>query len=122
MRNFKYAVGDKEYVLSPEEHGQILLLVEKGKSGLMILRGGKLILNLAFIRSANETDDLTAVQEKLREETLKLPMESEKTYQEKRASGQGFMKATHEEFYARMNWEHGENCSCKEAAKEVRKL
>lgn len=110
--NYRYRVDNADIIVSPEEDQKIKNDIKAGKS-ICFLRNDMLAINVNFIRYIKETDSLTEEQEHNREEVKKLPEQTEKTYQEKRASGQGFLRITHEEFYARMKWEHKPDCVCK---------
>jgi len=51
---YNYKVTGDEYALTEAEHKYIAGLIEKGKSGLVVLRKGELFLNLNLISSVHE--------------------------------------------------------------------
>ncbi|MDE2015903.1 MAG: hypothetical protein KGI72_05270 [Patescibacteria group bacterium] len=110
MKNWRYKIDGEELILSEAEHEEIAEGIRR-KSSLIVLRGGTLAINPAFIRGFRLTERLTEPQESERIKTPMLP-------DGRRTSG-GFLRfgdftaATHEEFWERMGWEHGENCGCR---------
>lgn len=55
--NYKYKIGMDEYVLTGNEHKQVVEFIHaKGGKGLLILRGGDLMFKVENIRSVNKTD------------------------------------------------------------------
>lgn len=106
--NYRYKLVKSEYILDEEEHKKCLSGMAGGKP-IVILRGGKLILNMNHLVSSNETGELTEKQEKDRENSLKL----EQVQRESQGSGRDFMKEVHASFYKKMGWEHGSQCACK---------
>ena len=116
--NYKYRIDkDVEFVLSGEEHEKVKQSVAQGNNNVF-LRDGSLMINMPFVRSINETDDMTDMELKKKSETLRLRGE-ELTLAQERAHGHNFLAKTHDAFYANMGWEHGENCICKKNVKYV---
>ncbi len=71
MKNHRYHFINEDYIVSLEEHQYILNSLKQGKTQI-ILREGKLILNLSLGFAATETDKLTDDQEIQKSKTLKL--------------------------------------------------
>ena len=107
--NLKYKFFSKdEIILSKEEHDRVFEETGKGKS-LIVLRGGKIVINPASISIVLETGELTDIQLEKRELTLKLP-ESGKGFN----IDQDFYKKKHFLYYEKMSWLHKEDCVCKD--------
>lgn len=102
MANFKYKMIGASHVLTQAEHEFCQSEFKKGKT-VIAVRGGKIGINMSSV-SWNTTDEFTEEQIEERERIIKLPEQSEKTYQEKRATGQSYLAATHKEFYKKMAW------------------
>jgi hypothetical protein len=100
MRNFRYRLVDVDYILSEEEHEKVKEFVAKGNNNIF-LRGGSLMINMSFVRSINETDELTDMQLAERSKILKL---EQGNLSEEREKGRVFLQNTHNEFYERMKW------------------
>ena len=62
MIYFTYRVGDAVYELNENEHRQVLEAIEKGRTGLVVLREGELIFNLSFIRSVQVDEESVRLQ------------------------------------------------------------
>lgn len=73
--NYKYKLIDKEFILSEEEHIKVNSAYKEsgGKSVVHYLRGGKLMVNLNFVASINETHELTDSQIQERDKRMELP-------------------------------------------------
>ena len=69
--NFIYRLIDVEYVLSQKEHNEVLESVKRGKNNI-VLRSGNLMINMAFVRSWNETVKESDLDIKAREDALRL--------------------------------------------------
>lgn len=110
--NWKYSIDREDIILSVEEHDKVQAGIATG-SDIISLRDNILGIAPKAIRKWKPTDELTDEQEQQRLRQFKLPEISQYTEQWERKSGQGFMRATHEEFYQRMGWEHKKNCICK---------
>ncbi len=82
--NYKYKTIDKAIIVSEEEH-KAITKQHAEKKQIIYLRGGKLMLNMAFVGYINETEDLTDREIEKREEYLKLPPEerSQQTFTKK---------------------------------------
>lgn len=107
--NYKYSVGDEEFILSEDEHNKILQSNEVGK--IVFLRGGTLGINISHIKAVQPTEKLTNPQEDKIEELKKIaPPKEVSSF---RGSGRGFVKLTHDDFYKRMGWEHKLDCICR---------
>ena len=109
--NYKYKMIDAEYVLTEQEHTYCVDQFKKGKS-IILLREGKLGINMNFLKSWNETDHKTDSQE---QQVLKLPSAflPEGSLDDGRRRAQGFIKISHDDFFAKMGWKHKEDCLCK---------
>ena len=68
-----------------------------------------MMINAPFIRYFKETDAETEIEKVATNETLKL------LQGEIRGGGNAvaFLKETHNDFYAKMGWEHKADCACK---------
>ncbi len=110
--NYRYKIDDLVVVLSEEEDGFVTGEIKKGAS-VVYLRGDKFAINVNFIRYRKETSELTPEQEERRYEQRSLPAETETAAASRRRSVGEMLRATHEEMYARMGWEHGPDCVCK---------
>ena len=77
--NYGYKTIDKNIIVSGEEHAQITEQYKSGKS-IIYLREGKLMINMAFVGSIKETDDMTDTEIRKRDEYLKLPPEKREGY------------------------------------------
>ena len=93
--NYRYCVGDKEYILTQEEHERVDGVLEQG--GLIRLRGGNIVLNLSFFKSCNETSEMTESQQS---NYLKLKGPEVK----RSGNGLAYLKSSKKGFYERMGW------------------
>lgn len=73
-KNYRYSFTDKDVVVSPQEHEAILEHIKQERK-LIILRGGKLVLNTDMMRYSVETDEMTATEEAKRDAYAALPIE-----------------------------------------------
>jgi len=75
MIYYTYHVDNKSYSLNEEEHRQVVDIIKAGKTGLVILRNGKLIINLSFIRSVEVDEESVRMdgQEKQNFKRLSMP-------------------------------------------------
>lgn len=56
--NYKYKIGLDEYILTSDEHKQVVEIIHANKGkGLAILRGGDLMFKVENIRLVSKTDD-----------------------------------------------------------------
>jgi hypothetical protein len=109
--NYRYKLLEKDYVLSQEEHDLVTESIKQRKPSVF-LRNGTLMINMNFVAAISTTDDPTEVESQNARTVMKLP-ESTKSLKEDRKKGREFFRATHNEMYARMGWEHPDDCSCK---------
>ena len=79
MKNWRYRIDDRDFILSSEEHKKIQEAISGGKS-LIYLREGTLIINTSFIRYVKDTDSPTEIEEKKHEELMKLKPEERGTF------------------------------------------
>lgn len=63
--NHKYKVGMDEYILTPNEHRQVVEFIHARGKGLVVLRGGNLMFKVEAIRSVNLTDHEAEGQERV---------------------------------------------------------
>jgi len=76
--NYKYQVGDETIILSNEEHYKVVNAQQGGVGRVLFLRDGSLGINPAHIKSITETNQLTAPQEKEKQEKMKFTLEAPK--------------------------------------------
>lgn len=83
--NYEYKTIDKNIIVSKIEHKQITEQYKNGKS-IIYLRDGNLMINMAFVGSIKETDELTNMEIKTKDEYLRLPPEkrSQATFTERK--------------------------------------
>lgn len=119
--NHRYHFLNEDHVISEEEHQYVLRSLREGRAQI-ILRNGKLIMNLVLAFSAVETERLTLEQEEKLHATLRL--ESARSEAKEMAGGDGifFLIKTHFPFYEKMGWEHNEECICKIGSAQFKSL
>ena len=104
--NWRYTYNKEDMIVSNEEHQQILEGIRQ-KGTLVILRGGKLGINPAFVRKFVETQQLTDEQEVQRTKQLSL---EERPYQAPTPSEREANRKKHDEFMMKfggkkINWD-----------------
>ncbi len=111
--NYRYRMIDADFVLSKQEHEYCVAQFKKG-TNIIALRNDTFLVNMAMLKSASPTDLPTDAQYALRMDPARLlPGRGERDVLEIRRAVRPFMRATHEEYYARMGWPHGDDCICK---------
>ena len=110
---------DTDIILSEEEHKQVLGDVSQGKT-LVILRGGKLIVNFAQLKYSKETEQPTKIQEEEKEKRLQLASQGADVklllgdkVPESVTQKSSYIAQTHKAFFARMKWPHAKTCDGK---------
>ena len=84
--NYKYRIGLKEFVLTQQEHEQVVEKLNAREKGLVILRGGDMIFKLEQIGSVNKTDDRTEIK------VLSTPPLLQETPVERKKRGEGWTR------------------------------
>ncbi len=105
MKNWKYRIDANDVILSDAEHEKIKQGI-KDKLPIIELREGSLAVNPSFIRFYSRTDKNTEPEER---ERLRSFAQSAAGL---RPVGE-WLSQHHDQFYAKMGWEHGESCSCR---------
>ena len=72
--NYLIKIGDKDVIISKEEYEEIKEGI-KNKSNLIFLRNGNLCINPISIKLIKETDEMTDIEIKQKDEYLRLPPE-----------------------------------------------
>ena len=107
MSNFRYHFIGRSYVLTEQEHEQCVAAMKAGNTKV-VLRAGKLMIDMALLASWNETQDLTDAQTdpgQMRLPGSQQPSGSSpawRTQEEKEA----YFRKYHAETYAKMGWAH----------------
>lgn len=104
MSNYRYKLDGEEVILSPEEHMAVQLQIKTGQHAILIMRGGKLGLNTAFMRMFKESNRPTEVQERARMDRPALDAAKATPISPEAR------QRIHEMTYKSMGWEHGDRC------------
>ena len=105
----------KEDVIVSDEEYQFILGQIKNGIREFYLRDGKLVLNIpsGIAYTIVETEQPTLEQEEKRRATLRLESASDQAKQTSNGNGLEYLAKTHDAYYAKMRWEHKDNCICK---------
>lgn len=114
MKNYRYRVKDQDFIVSEEENENVKAAILAGKTKIFF-RSGKIahLEGYDFPYGAIPTDNPIDINPK--DEVLALKGES------KILEGIGdrrdlkYLNETHEDFYSRMKWAHGNGDCCKRA-------
>lgn len=110
MANYKYRMTDHDFILTKEEHQLCVSAFKRGQN-IMILRDGDVIINMAMLRSARKTNELTDEQENNRIKQYELPAApQDRTFNSREA---GLTRLSDHDFRNKMGWPHTDTCSCK---------
>jgi len=98
--NYRWNFIGQHFILSREEHEKILAALDKGAKQL-VLRNGRLGMNLASPYLFNETNELTDEQEEARIKTMRLDAPP---YQSPSPEDIERRRKMNEEFKKKMGW------------------
>lgn len=105
MKNHRYRVEDKDFIVSEEEHQKIKSLMSQGKS-IISLQSGNMV-NLSYFKYETETDLPVDGNESL------LALKGKSNILEGIGDRRDFDLESHNDFFTRMGWEHNPDCRCK---------
>ena len=104
--NYRYTLGREEYILTPDEHAQIMRGVQM-KQVKFVLRGGDLVIDWRSVRTAAPTRELTPEEQRRRDTTLAIESKPE-TQEDRDKVSRQFCEA-----HTKKNEAHPAWCICK---------